>query len=81
MKVRENKDNSVKKKFEPFSFTIDVQTEEELIELYHRFVHPSGKLLKLYDNGIPPLWNFTTNNCLDVKDLILEKMKHYSVTP
>lgn len=81
MKVKENKEEIVKKKFEPFSFTVDVQTEEELIELYHRFINPSGKLLKMYDNGFPPRWSFNTNNCEDIRDLILEKFKLYDVIP
>lgn len=79
MRVKENKDAKVKKTFEPFSFTIDVQSEAELVELYHRFVHSSGKLIKMYDDGLLPKWTFTTNNCEDVLALIKDKVTYYDV--
>jgi len=81
MKVKEIKEAVVARKFEPFSFTIDVQTEEELIELFHRFYQPSGKLLQLYSNGIPPKWSFTTNKCTDVKDFLSSKMGYFDLEP
>lgn len=79
MKIKENKESKVAPKFEPFSFTMEVQTEEELIELFHRFDHPSIKLLKLYDNGIPPKWNFVSNNCDDVRRLLGEKIQFHDI--
>ena len=81
MKIKENKENKTKKLFEPFSFTMEVQTEEELLELYHRFNFPSGKLLKLYTDQVPPTWTFVSNNCEDVKSLLMSKLDAYNISP
>ena len=79
MKVKEEKENVVKRTFESFSFTIGVQSEVELIELYHRFNLESGRLLRLYDDGTPPKWDFMSNNCTEIKELLEDKVKYYDV--
>lgn len=82
MKVKENAEDKVKPKFVPFSFTIDVQTEEELIELFHRFNFPSARLLRICDDkAVPWNWNFATENCLDVKKLMYDKIHEHDVKP
>lgn len=80
MKVIENSDKKVKPKFESFSFTIDVQTEEELKELYYRFFFNTPNLLKLCDIfSVPPKFSFSSENCKDVRGFLFDKVKSLDI--
>lgn len=80
MKVKENVEEKPKQKFEPFSFTVGVQTEDELVELYYRFYFETSSLLRLCDTlAIPPKYNFHGNNSRDVRKFLTEKVNSLDI--
>jgi hypothetical protein len=81
MQVQLLEEEKVKRSFVAFSFKVDVQDEDELLELYHRFNLFVGKLTRLYDDGIPPKWHFRTEKCREVNKILENKLVEFGIEP